>query len=544
MTWMSHMLDWQLYGAGAMGHHLTNLLFHLANVVLLFLVLMLMIRQAGKSAFVAALFAVHPLHVESVAWVAERKDVLSALFWMLTMIAYARYAQRPLTGRRSGLGYFWVVLALAAGLTAKPMLVSLPIVLLLMDYWPLKRTQIVGKKTKTASPVPFGRLVREKTWLFALVAASSVVTFCVQRSGGAVQALEVCSLPARIGNALVSYWSYLLNTLYPRNLCAFYPYPDSLPLWKSIAAGAALAGATYLAVRLRRRRPYVMVGWLWYLITLLPVIGLVQVGNQAMADRYTYIPLIGIFIVIAWGIPELVEAASGKLRVALAPAAVAVVGACMVLAWSQIGYPRNGITLFKHAVVATSGSPIDMGLLADACMLEHHLTDAGNEFNEALKAEPRYAQAHVGLGVVLTRLGRFDEAIAQLKEAIRIKPEQVEAHQALSDALFSRGNRDEEALREADKALRLQPRYVPAHSERGAILLRLGDPNGAMAEFGRALEIDPDQVEAHYRHGHAALPAGRSRWGDRALQASSGGEARSCAGALRPGRGALPPGKV
>ncbi len=311
LTWLSHMLDFQLYGLNPSGHHLTNVFFHLVNTLLLFLVLKLMTGALWRSGLVAALFAVHPLHVESVVWVAERKDVLSTLFWMLTLWAYLGYTKRPGVKR-----YLVILLAFALGLMAKPMLVTLPFVLLLLDYWPLKRIELgqsaiglpAASQPSTIANKPGAqafRLLLEKTPMFVLAAVSSVVTFIVQKSGGAVGALETYPFKIRMANALLSYVIYLKKMIWPQNLAVFYPHPgQSLPMWQAAGAGLLLVVVSIAVIRAGRRYPYLPVGWLWYVGTLVPVIGLVQVGDQAMADRYTYVSLIGLFIVVAWGVPD------------------------------------------------------------------------------------------------------------------------------------------------------------------------------------------------------------------------------------------------
>ncbi|NIQ87873.1 MAG: hypothetical protein GWN93_01765, partial [Deltaproteobacteria bacterium] len=362
LTWLSHMVDCQLYGLNPAGHHLTNVLLHSASTVLLFLILLGMTGSRWRSALVAALFALHPLHVESVAWVAERKDVLSTLFWMLTLWAYLAYTKRPERKR-----YLLIIVAFTLGLMAKPMLVTLPFVLLLLDYWPLKRIELgqsasglpAANQPSTIAEKPGAqafRLLLEKTPLFVLTAASSVVTFVVQKSEGAVGALEVYPLKIRVANALVSYVSYIIKMIWPQNLAVFYPHPgQSLPMWQAVAAGILLVLISIAVIRAGRRQPYLPVGWLWYLGTLVPVIGLVQVGAQAMADRYTYVPLIGLFIMAAWGVPELMKKWHHR-RVALVVSAALVLFALMTCARLQLRHWKNSIALLSHAHAVTAKS--------------------------------------------------------------------------------------------------------------------------------------------------------------------------------------------
>ena len=394
LTWLSHMLDCELYGLNPQGHHLNNLLLHIANALLLFRLLLRMTGALWRSAFVAALFALHPLHVESVAWVAERKDVLSTLFWMLTLGAYLRYRERP-TGTR----YLATLFLFALGLAAKPMLVTLPFVLLLLDCWPL------GRMPSPRSLLP---LVREKAPFFVLAALSSVITFWVQSHWGAV----VLSIPLkeRLANALVSYVGYGAKMLWPVNLACFYPHPlDGLPLWQAAGALLLLAGVTVAVVRAGRRLPYLAVGWLWYLGTLVPVIGLVQVGAQAMADRYTYVPLIGLFVMLSWGAGSL--AAKGPLpKIATAALSAALLAALLPLTWSQISHWKDSETLFAHALEVTDRNLLAHNNLGNALARQGRLEEAEFHLVEALRLRPDYAAAQNNLGILRLRQGRFEEA--------------------------------------------------------------------------------------------------------------------------------------
>lgn len=329
LTWLSHMLDYELFGLDSGRHHLTNVFFHIANTLLLFIVLRGMTGESRRSGFVAALFALHPLHVESVAWLSERKDVLSTFFWMLTMWSYAKYAERPSAGRYAPIVAFFIL-----GILSKPMIVTLPFVLVLLDYWPLRRIQLDDAGGSWRSLVDF-RLILEKTPLFALAAASSIVTFIAQRAGGSVKSLVHFPLDVRVANALVSYFAYIGKMFYPFHLAVLYPHPGRPPLWQIAGAGALFISISALAVRGFRRHTNVSVGWFWYVGTLVPVIGFVQVGNQAMADRYTYIPFIGIFVIIAWGVPELAKRWP-RLKVGTVPAAAMVLAVLFVTTFFQV----------------------------------------------------------------------------------------------------------------------------------------------------------------------------------------------------------------
>jgi len=467
LTWLSHMLDVELYDLKPWGHHLTSLLLHILNTVLLFLLLARMTGSLWRSGLVAALFGVHPLHVESVAWVAERKDVLSTLFWILTMWAYVRYAEHPGVKR-----YLPVAVLFALGLSAKPMLVTLPFVLLLLDYWPLRRYaefkvqsskfNVGSQVANTQHPTPNTgstsprRLVWEKAPLFALAAASSIVTYIVQQKGGAVVTLEKYSTGVRAANALVAYVGYMAKMLWPGKLAVFYPHPDrGLPLWQVVGAGVVLALITGLVIRAGKPRPYLAVGWLWYLGTLFPVIGLIQVGSQAMADRYTYVALIGLFVMIAWapGEPRPVkEQRGGKRKSAptsklphshtpILPAlALIAIAAIAVRSWAQAGYWQDGLTLYRHALDVTPNNAIMRYNMGVALARRGDVEQAMEHFQEAVRLQPNYAQVYHNMGVLLDSRGMRTEAIEAYREAVRLKPNLAESHNNLAVALYGRGD--------------------------------------------------------------------------------------------------------
>ena len=459
LTWISHMLDCQVYGMNPMGHHLTNLLFHIANTLLLFLVLSRMTKSIWRSAFVAALFGIHPLRVESVAWVAERKDVLSTFFFMLTVLSYVWYVKRPNVGR-----YPLVLALFAFGLMAKPMLVTLPFILLLLDYWPLGRFQSKGKKAMEGSWTGW-KLIWEKAPLFALSAASSVATYLAQRLGGAVRELDQYPLGIRVANTLVAYISYIRKMIWPSDLAVFYPHPGKgLPEWQVVGTGLLLAGIFVLVIRAWRRRPYLAVGWLWYIGTLIPVIGLVQVGLQGMADRYSYVPLIGLFIMIAWGVPDLMSRKGRAPRAGyLAVLAGLAVCALTVCAWIQVGYWRGDVALFSHAIEVTRDNAIAHNNLGRALKIQGKFDEAFYHYREALRIAPRYADAQYNFANALMRRGKIDEAIAHYYEAIKLNPKSAEAHNNLANTLASQG-RTEEAFQECQEAIRLKPDLAKAHN--------------------------------------------------------------------------------
>jgi Flp pilus assembly protein TadD len=488
LTWLSHMLDVQLFGLDAGGHHLMSLLFHLANTLLLFIVLRSMTGALWRSGFVAALFALHPLHVESVAWVAERKDVLSTLFWMLTLWCYVAYVRKP------GLRRYWpVLLCFALGLLAKQMAVTLPFVLLLLDYWPLKRLGPEGSAALSdwRRTVP---LIREKLPLFALAAAASVLIYLVQAETGLVKSAEAFPLSVRLENSLYSYAAYLFKAFLPVHLAVFYPHPGTaFPLWK--AAGAAALLLLITALVLRSRKAYLAVGWFWYLGTLVPVIGLVQVGLQGMADRYTYIPLIGIFIMAAWGIPELVARWPSR-RVVLPAAAVAVIAALAILTWFQAGTWRSNVALYRHAVEVTTGNAWAEYNLGLALTIEGRQREAVPHFQEAIRLKPGNLNAILNLGAIQAGQRDFASARASFNRVLELSPGHAEALKNLSLLLIMQDDLAEAAVR-----LRTLHRVRPDSPEgwflTGLLDSRRGKPADAEADFRRAISLRPDYAEAH-----------------------------------------------
>ncbi len=483
LTWLSHMADCHLFGLHPGAHHLTSLLFHIFNTLLLFAVFRMMTGDLWSSAFVAALFAFHPLHVESVAWVAERKDVLSAFFWLLTMWSYVRYTRRPGIGR-----YLPVVLFFALGLMSKPMVVTLPFVLLLLDIWPLGRLRREGVRGQ------WFRLVWEKIPLLLLSGASSVVTFFVQRGGGAVSSLDAIPLDARAANALLSYISYLVKTIWPYKLAVFYPYPRAVSLVQGLMAGVLLVVISYLVIRAIKRHPYLAVGWLWYLGTLVPVIGLVQVGSQSMADRYTYLPLVGIFVMISWGIPAFFS--RWRLpRCGLAVAGSSVLAVLMAVTWVQAGYWKDNISLFRHALDVTTHNYLAHNNLGIALHEQGDTGKAIEQYREVLRIVPRFAKGHVNLGNAFARQGDTTKAVEQYREALRINPDISKAHHNLGVILLQQGDIDG-AFLHFRQVLRLDPQNAMALNNIGGILETRGGLEGAADRYTEALVIDPDNPEA------------------------------------------------
>jgi hypothetical protein len=446
LTWLSHMLDCQLYGVEPGGHHFTNVLFHVANTLLLFLFWARVTGALWPSALVAALFALHPLHVESVAWVSERKDVLSTFFWLATLWAYVWYVDAPALRR-----YVLVILCFALGLMAKPMLVTLPLVLLLLDYWPLGRTGRIGPASggrgeSPSAPTGYWLLIREKIPLFALAAASCLITVLVQRGSGSVMPLAIRPLDARIASSLVGYVKYLVKLFWPYPMVFFYPLTP-VPWWETGWAALVLIALSICWLYGARRHPSRAVGWLWYLVTLVPVIGLVQVGGQAMADRYTYVPFIGLFIMIAWGMSE--AAANWRHRkTALSTMAAALLLACLMSSWGQAGYWRNSESLFIHAIQVNPNNYMAYHHLGMALTNQGKLDQALAMYKKSIEVDPSYPHAYNNLGIVYARQRKFNEAVENMKIAIRLNPTYINFYRNLALAYQQQGK-----LAEAEAAL-------------------------------------------------------------------------------------------
>ena len=508
LTTISHMLDCQLYGLNAGGHHATNIILHTIAVLLLFGVLRQMTDAVWKCAIVATLFAVHPLHVESVARISERKDVLSAVFFMLTLCAYVRYVDAPSIGR-----YLIVAVMFAFGLMSKSMLVSTPIVLLLLDYWPLDRTQkpkAKSQKSKISSRWSVvGGLLLEKIPLLVLSAGACVITFILQkRATGAIPPLP---LLWRVQNAFASYVIYAWKTLWPTRLAVFYPHPnDTLAIWEVICAILLLLAITAAAIVFRSQRPYLLTGWFWYLVMLVPVIGLVQVGEQGHADRYTYLPHIGLFVVAVWFAADVATICRSRSRLAVTTALAALV--ILALAWAafiQTAYWRNSETLWTHALAVTSDNDVAHNNLGYLCVDRDELDKAISHFETALrirsgKRDPHYdvgsAFVQMNLANALARKGRSDEAIVHYEEAIKLQPYYADAYYNRGSVLFAKGHIDE-AVADWEKTLQIQPSYADAHTGLGNALLRKGSSREAITHYEQALALAPE--DPHCRNNIA-----------------------------------------
>ncbi len=565
LTWWSHMLDCEIFGLAAGWHHVTSLVLHVLAAVLLFFALDAMTGALAASAFVAGLFAVHPLHVESVAYIAQRKDVLSGVFWMLTLLAYARYARAPSAAR-----YAAVFGAFVLGLMAKPMVVTLPFVLLLLDVWPLRRVSIPPR-----DGAQLRRVLMEKLPLLALAALVAVVTTQAATRIGAVADLELVPFGHRVANAVLAYATYLGKTVWPASLACFYPYPKRFDTASVACAAVVLLGLTAVALASSRRRPYVTVGWLWYVGTLVPVIGLIQVGQHAMADRYTYVSLIGPFVAVTWYACELVGTDAGRRR-ALVVLGMLVIALCVVRARAEVAHWRDSLALFEHALAVTEGSTVvhnnlglayrdakrfddalgqfdaalrivptnidalnhrglalrDLGRTADAAAslreairlapgepaayfnLGETLIQAGDwrgavgPLEQVIARDPNHAGAHLQLGAASRRLGRLEEATAHARRALVLRPGWPEAEGYLADALGELGRLDE-AISHYRNAIAAKPDFVDAHYNLGTVLARRGRIEEAIQEFRAALTLAPDYAEAHNNLGRAFATQGR-----------------------------------
>jgi protein O-mannosyl-transferase len=572
LTWISHMMDCQFFGLNPAGHHLVNLLFHAANTALLFILLNYMTGATWRSAFVAALFAWHPLHVESVAWAAERKDVLSAFFWMLTLLCYARFTQSRVHSPESTvrstpsspLFYVLALLFFACGLMSKPMVVTLPFVLLLLDFWPLRRVEGTKGTPRTQA---LARLAVEKIPFFALSLIGSVITYLAQKTGGAVVNRP---FPFRISNALWAYERYISKIFWPSDLSIVYPFPGHGLLLTAIQSAILLMLCSILFIFLSRRWPYLFVGWFWFLGMLVPVIGIVQIGSASMADRYTYLPAIGLFIAITWGFADLFERPRTK------PVLIAATGgslvACLWLTSIQIMYWRNSITLFRHALAVTMDNfvacsclgqaldsagdekdamvycneavrinpdyPAGQFFLAQALwksgdqaqalshinaatrasahdsnfqyilgkfLFEHgKADDAITRFTAALDIDPGFAEAHNALGKVYLQQGQLQKATDELSQAVRLEPDNAQFHYDLGTVLL-RGSQPTQAITEFTEAVRLQPDFPVAHENLAVALANQGDMADAIEHFARAADLQPNDPETHFNLGFAYL---------------------------------------
>ena len=555
LVWFSFMMEHLLFGLNPRAYHATNLLLHIANTCLLFIILHRMTGRFWQGAFVAALFALHPLHVESVAWVSERKDLLCAFFWMLTTLTYLSYIKRPDVTR-----HLWVFISFMLGLMSKSMIVTLPFVLLLLDYWPLRRfrpdstVMQVRVKGETTTEIKFGAeplkrkpslidyvqgirpLIIEKITLFIAVVVVSIMTIMAQQKANALMALEVFSFSSRLENALISYVMYIYKMFWPVKLAAFYAHPGTFPLWQPAGALILLAAMTAIALWTIRISPYLFVGWFWYLGTLVPVIGIVQIGGQSMADRYTYLPLIGIFIMIAWLAGDLIPSSRFKIPV-LTTASLITLAACFLQTSSQVACWKNGVTLYQRVFDVNGSNHVTNYLLGNALASQGQCRDAMPYLTESIRQNPRFPFAldnlkiclddlnqtlasdtrnhqdsgsHQDLsyeynlvGLALLAQGRIEESIPYQRKALEIKPDYAAAEYNMANALMISG-RTEEALGHYLRALKIMPDYVEAHNNAGVVFLKKGKVDEAIRHLSEALRLKPEYQDAQ-RNLNAAL---------------------------------------
>lgn len=543
LTWISHMLDCQIFGMHAGGPHLVNVTLHAANAILMFLLLQRMTGAQWRSAMVAALFALHPLHVESVAWISERKDVLSTFFALLTLLAYVRYVNESKVHPLSLKAKVWFATALALfalGLMAKPMLVTLPFVMLLLDFWPLSRFHGLPLETKgfesgvTEHATRSTKcLILEKLPFLALSVASSVITFYAQKTGGALIGADYFPFTSRLENAVNAYFRYFLKACWPVHLAIFYPLEQSQSAGFLPGAVVFLVIVSIAVLAARRQWPFLLAGWLWFSGTLVPVIGLVQVGVQAMADRYTYFSLTGLFIAGVWGTSALLRRAKAPVLFGMV-IGIVILGACAAVTVVQLQYWRNSIALFSHALAVTRDNALANNNLGTALAaagrrdealayyqeavrlepgraqyqnnLATALARAGQQdaaiahYEAAIRIEPQFAEPYNNLGAVLLAQHRVDEAITNLSEAVRLDPANSEARNNLGSAFLSAG-KPEDALAQYAIALRLNPANASTHLNAGLALVKADKPEDAMVQFGEAVRLNPDSAPARYEYG-------------------------------------------
>lgn len=500
LTWISHMLDVRLFGMKAGFHHLVNLFFHLLNTLLLFYIFSRMTGSPWRSGFMAALFALHPLHVESVAWISERKDVLSTFFWMLAMWSYFRYVERPAPRR-----YIPVLLFFIGGLLSKPMVITLPFVLLLLDFWPLYRFpfQSCGECRKSS----YFTLILEKIPLLIFVPVSSVITIIAQNQADAMTSLGALPFKTRIFNALVSYAGYLGKMIWPSKLAILYPYRLAYS-WQMVGGALGiLLLISYAAAKNIHRRPYWIAGWLWYVGTLVPVIGIIQVGRQSMADRYTYIPLIGIFIMISWTIPDPTANRPHK-RIWLASSAVVMLSVLAVVAWKQTGYWKNSITLFKHAVAETRDNYLAHNNLGMAFLARGQKDKAAKQFTKAAAINPAYMDPHFHLGNLLYQEGKTDMAVYHLMQALKLDRNEPRIYYWLGMAFLKKGQVNR-AIHQFQRAAALEPDFLEAHAHLADAFYQQGRMDEAAGQYQIILRLKPDSAEAHADLANAFAAQGR-----------------------------------
>ncbi|MGB9498841.1 MAG: tetratricopeptide repeat protein [Dissulfuribacterales bacterium] len=503
VTWLSHMTDCQLFGLDAGYHHLTSLFIHILSVIILFLFLARMTGTVWESAFAAALFAIHPINVDSVAWIAERKNILSTFFWILTMLAYVFYAKRPSISR-----YTLMLLSFTLGLLSKPMLVTLPFALLLLDFWPLCRIRwgqekaIVANNTLSFSHNSLSRLIIEKLPLLALSGAVIWLSMISLRSQAQILDAAITPMPLRIGNAIVSYSVYIGKLFWPSHLAIFYPYPTSIPLWKVLCSTAGLISITFFVLKKAKKSPYLVVGWFWFTGTLVPVSGIIQGGLwPALADRWAYVPMIGMFIVISWGVPEIISRMKIRKRIP-ALCIVAVIIIFIILTRIQLGYWQNTRTLFKHDLDVTKNNYFALSIMGNYLARDGEKKEAEKYFKKAIDTNPQYGKAFYNMGLLLADEERHTEALKYYFNALMLSPGDADFMRDIARSLLQTGKTDE-AISYCKKSLGIKPDSAETHNNLGAALFYKGRIAEAIKEYEKAIQLKPDYADAYYNLGNA-----------------------------------------
>lgn len=504
LTWLSLMLDNNFYGLNAGGYHLTNLVLHIFSTLLLFWLFCRMTKEIWPSAFVAALFAIHPLHVESVAWIAERKDVLSAFFGMLTLCLYVFYTEKPDIKR-----YIFVLGIYVLALMSKPMVVTLPVIMILLDYWPLSRFRIGVDSQYNKS---FLWQLKEKTPFFVLSAIFSVIALLAKYNPTA----QDFTLTSRLANLPVSFISYLAKAFWPYDLAVFYPFSKQLPLWQVLGSVLLIVFISAVVIKKARSLPYLFIGWFWYVVTIVPVIGIIQVGKQAMADRFTYLPLVGISVMMAWGVPFLLQ---GKkiFKKILLTVGIFLIGLWSFLAWKQCGYWKNGMELFNRALDVTKNNYLAHNNLGLALFAKGRTEEAITHYNEALNIKhggPDHILVYNNRGIAYSRLGLYQKALDDLNTAIGLKPDYADAY-SNRGIVYSRLNCHQLALEDFNKAVQLNPDFADLYNNRGVAYAKLGNYQSAIDNFSKAIELNPHYSDALSKRGIVYLEQGNRELGCR-----------------------------
>lgn len=500
LIWLSLMFDYQLFGLNAGGYHMTNLILHILSTLLLFWLFKRMTNEIWKSAFVAAVFALHPLHVESIAWISERKDVLSAFFWMLTLCLYVYYTEKPTVKR-----YLLVLCSFIIALLSKPMVVTLPVIMILLDYWPLKRFQSQKESLLLWQ-------LREKTPFFVLSTVISIITIYTMSS----PTVKYFSLGSRLANAPVSFVIYLEKTLWPHDMAVFYPFPTQIPVWQIIGAFLLIIITTTAVFAMMKRMPYLFTGWLWYAITVLPVIGIIQNGYYSMADRYHYLPSIGIAVMLAWAIPLMFP--SGEMRnKILFPAGIVVLAILAVSSWQQCGYWKNNFELFNHAVLVTKDNYLAHNNLGIALADVGKNEEAMEHCNKAILIKPDYAYSYIGRGFVYYKTGQYEKALKELNIAINLEPTNANAYYNMG-ITYHQLRQFHMAIENYSKAIQMQPERIDFYNGRGRTYAILNKYKFAIEDYNTAIRLRPDFAESYNNRGFAYLSQGNKELGCRDVQ--------------------------